>query len=164
MPPLAANAIANLRLFHTVILANHTDRTDRLVKLLQHDHPLIVAFLFVPLNKAFSYPQILAYLDYMRTIGRKNPAQRNILINTFVHSVYLYDDHLTIIFNGGKGQISVENIPFKKIEKSLKSGKVGTNFSSAVVTSVPANVRAEQSREGQDRSCFQFRYMPLPCR
>jgi hypothetical protein len=148
MPPLAANAIANLRLFHTVILANHTDRTDRLVKLLQHDHPLIVAFLFVPLNKAFSYPQILAYLDYMRTIGRKNPAQRNILINTFVHSVYLYDDHLTIIFNGGKGQISVENIPFKKIEKSLKSGKVGTNFSSAVVTSVPANVRAEQSREG----------------
>jgi hypothetical protein len=115
-------------------------------------------------NTAFSYSQILAYLDYMRTIGRKNPAQRNILINTFVHSVYLYDDHLTIIFNGGKGQISVENIPFKKIEKSLKSGKVGTNFSSAVVTSVPANVRAEQSREGQDRSCFQFRYMPLPCR
>lgn len=42
-----------------------------------------------------------------------------ILINTFVHSVYLYDDHLTII-NGGKGQISAETIPFKKIEKSLK--------------------------------------------
>ena len=88
-------------------------------------------------NRAFSYPQILAYLDYMRTIGRKNPAQRSILINTFIHSVYLYDDHLTIIFNGGKGQISAENIPFKKIEKSLKSGKVGTNLCSTVVTSVP---------------------------
>ena len=90
-------------------------------------------------NSAFSYPQILAYLDYMKTIGRKNPAQRSILINTFVHSVYLYDDHFTIIFNGGKGQISAENIPFKKIEKSLKSGKVGTNLCSAVVTSVPPN-------------------------
>ena len=88
-------------------------------------------------NRAFSYPQILAYLDYMRTIGRKNPAQRSILINTFVHSVYLYDDHFTIIFNGGKGQISAENIPFKKIEKSLKSGKVGINLCSTVVTSVP---------------------------
>ena len=91
-------------------------------------------------NRAFSYPQILAYLDYMRTIGRKNPAQRSILINTFVHSVYLYDDHFTIIFNGGKGQISAENIPFKKIEKSLKSGKVGTNLCSAVVTSVPPDI------------------------
>ncbi|MBP3665230.1 MAG: hypothetical protein J6J03_08730 [Tyzzerella sp.] len=89
-------------------------------------------------NRSFSYPQILAYLDYMKTIGRKNPTQRSILINTFVHSVYLYDDHLTIIFNGGKGQISSENIPFKKIEKSLKLGKVGTNLCSAVVTSVPS--------------------------
>ena len=26
------------------------------------------------------------------------------------------------------------------------------------------NVRAEQSQEGRDRPCFQFRYMPLPCR
>ena len=88
-------------------------------------------------NKAFSYSQILAYLDYMKTIGRKNPAQRSILINTFVHSVYLYDDHFTIIFNGGKVHISAENIPFKKIEKSLKSGKFGTNLCSVVVTSVP---------------------------
>ena len=62
-----------------------------------------------------------------------------IFINTFVHSVYLYDDHLTIINNGGKGQIIAETIPFKKIEKSLKSGKVGTNLCSAVVTSVPPN-------------------------
>ena len=88
-------------------------------------------------NRAFSYPQILAYLDYMKTLGRKNPAQRSILINTFIHSVYLYDDHLTVIFHGGKGQLSAENIPFEKIEKSLKSGKVGTNSSSAVDTSVP---------------------------
>ena len=90
-------------------------------------------------NRAFSYPQILAYLDYMQTIGRNSPTQRSILINTFVHSVYLYDDHFTIIFNGGKGQISAENIPFKKIEKSIKSGEVGTNLCSAVVTSVPPN-------------------------
>lgn len=88
-------------------------------------------------NRALSYPQILAYLDYMQTIGRNNPAQRSILINHFIHSVYLYDDNFTIYFNGGKGQLSAENIPFKQIEKSLKSGKVGTNLCSAVVTSVP---------------------------
>ena len=52
-------------------------------------------------------------------------------------TVYLYDDNFTIYFNGGKGQLSAENIPFKQIEKSLKSGKVGTNLCSAVVTSVP---------------------------
>ena len=96
-------------------------------------------------NRSFSYPQIFAYLDYMRTIGKKNPAQRSILVNTFIHSVYLYDDHFTIIFNGGKGQITPENIPFKNIEKSLKSEKVGTNLCSAVVTSVPPNSKNHPS-------------------
>ena len=91
----------------------------------------------------------------MKTIGRKNPAQRSILINTFVHSVYLYDDHFTIIFNGGKGEISVDNIPFKKIEKSLKSGQVGTNLCSAVVTSVPPDIDSFRQKT-VDIFCFQY--------
>ena len=36
---------------------------------------------------------------------------------------HYYDNHLTIILNGGKWQISAENIPINTIEKSLDQVK-----------------------------------------
>ena len=47
MPPLTANAVADLPFFNNLILADHADRTDRLCQFFQYDHPLIVVVLIV---------------------------------------------------------------------------------------------------------------------
>ena len=51
-------------------------------------------------NAQYDYLHILAYIDYLlSSIGSDNQI-RNDLINMFVESVYLFDDHYTISFIG----------------------------------------------------------------
>ena len=63
---------------------------------------------------------ILAFLDYLRELPGKSEVKKKRLINIFVHSVHLYDDYYTIIFNAGNTTLRSENIPLKSIENSLK--------------------------------------------
>ena len=46
--------------------------------------------------------------------------KKRALINIFVHSVYLYDDHFNIILNGSNKQLRIEDIPIKSINRALK--------------------------------------------
>ena len=62
---------------------------------------------------------ILAFLDYLRELPGKSEVKKKTLITIFVHSVHLYDDYYTIIFNAGNAILRSENIPIKSIEKSL---------------------------------------------
>ena len=62
---------------------------------------------------------ILAFLDYLRELPGKSEVKKKTLITIFVHSVHLYDDYYTIIFNAGNAILRSENIPIKSIENSL---------------------------------------------
>ena len=46
------------------------------------------------------------------------------IINIFVHSIYLYDDHFTLIINASKKPLSIDNIPLDDIETALE-GETG---------------------------------------
>ena len=62
---------------------------------------------------------ILAFLDYLRELPGKSEVKKKTLITIFVHSVHLYDEYYTIIFNAGNAILRSENIPVKSIENSL---------------------------------------------
>lgn len=57
--------------------------------------------------------------DYLRELPGKSEVKKKTLITIFVHSVHLYDDYYTIIFNAGNAILRSENIPIKSIENSL---------------------------------------------
>ena len=42
------------------------------------------------------------------------------IINIFVHSVYLYDDHFTLIINASKKPLHEDNIPLDDIEGAFE--------------------------------------------
>ena len=65
-------------------------------------------------------PQIRAFLDYIREMPDNDINKRRAIINIFIHSIYLYDDHLTIIINATKKPISIDNIPLDDIETAFE--------------------------------------------
>ena len=67
--------------------------------------------------------------------------KRRALINIFVNSIYLYDDHFTLIINASKKPLSVDNIPLNDIEDAFEGeneekteGKEGCSL---IATPVP---------------------------
>lgn len=65
-------------------------------------------------------PQIRAFLDYVREMPDDDISKRRALVNIFVHSVYLYDDHFTMIINASKRPLTIDNIPLDDIESALE--------------------------------------------
>ena len=103
----------------------------------------------------FDYLHILAYLDYIRSLSNQDTVKKKALINIFVNSIYLYDDYYTIVLNGGNTSLTIENIPFKSIEKRFKTGVSGTFCSSSVVPSAPPNAtETNPSIEGSSLSIY----------
>ena len=49
--------------------------------------------------------------------------KRRAIVNIFVHSIYLYDDHLTLIINGSNKPVTVDDIPFDDIEAAFNGEK-----------------------------------------
>ena len=59
---------------------------------------------------------------YYNTIFRLSQQlinKRRAIINIFVHSIYLYDDHFTLIINASKRPSSIENMPLDDIEAAF---------------------------------------------
>lgn len=67
-----------------------------------------------------SEDQIYAFLRHISSKPIDDLNKKRSLINIFVHSVYLYDDHFNIILNGSNKQLSINDIPIKSINKALK--------------------------------------------
>ena len=63
--------------------------------------------------------------------------KRRALINIFVHSVYLYDDHFTIIINASKKPLSIDNIPLEDIEEAFNGEPEGKEGCSSLMTPAP---------------------------
>lgn len=71
----------------------------------------------ITLNEA----QVLAFLDYVCNMPEDDINKRRAVINIFVHSIYLYDDHFTLIINASKAPLSFENIPLEDIENAFET-------------------------------------------
>lgn len=59
-------------------------------------------------NAQYDYLHILAYIDYLLSSTSADNQIRNDLINMFVESVYLFDDHYTISFIGDDPCLTLE--------------------------------------------------------
>ena len=80
---------------------------------------------------------MLAFLDYICEIPFDDVNKRRAIINIFVHSIYLYDDHFTLIINASKKPLSIDNIPLDDIESALESSGDEKDGCSSMVAPVP---------------------------
>lgn len=67
-----------------------------------------------------SEDQVYAFLKHISKMPIDDLNKKRALINIFVHSAYLYDDHFNIILNGSNKQLRIEDIPIKSINRALK--------------------------------------------
>ena len=71
--------------------------------------------------QGFDYSQIRAYLYHIKNLSGDDLENKRALINIFINRIYLYDDHYTLILNGGNRGVELENIPLEVINSSAFS-------------------------------------------
>lgn len=81
--------------------------------------------------------QILAFLDYVCEMPSDDVNKRRAIINIFVHSIYLYDDHFTLIINASKKPLSIDNIPLDDIESVFDGSGGASEGCSSLNASAP---------------------------
>ena len=110
------------------------------------------------LNKkiCLSEAQILAFLDYVCEMPLDDFNKRRAIINIFVHSIYLYDDHFTLIINASKKPLSIENIPLDDIEEAFEGENTETEGCSSMMTPAPPLLKEADCR--MTVGFFQFIY------
>ena len=81
--------------------------------------------------------QILAFLDYVCEMPADDVNKRRAIINIFVHSIYLHDDHFTLIINASKKPLSIDNIPLDDIETAFEGETGASEGCSSLSTPAP---------------------------
>lgn len=116
--------------------------TDRLNKRMAEKAEL-EAQLAIEENKKITLTetQILAFLDYVCEMPADDVNKRRAIINIFVHSIYLYDDHFTLIINASKKPLSIDNIPLDDIETAFEGETGALEGCSSLSTPAPPNFR-----------------------
>ena len=82
-------------------------------------------------------PQIKAFLDFVREMPDNDINKRRAIINIFVHSIYLYDDHFTMLINASGRPLSIEDIPLDDIEAAFEGAADQMDGCSTMSTPVP---------------------------
>ena len=103
-----------------------------------------------------SESQILAFLDYVCEMPLDDFNKRRAITNIFVQSIYLYDDHFTLIINASKKPLSIENIPLDDIEEAFEGENTETEGCSSLMTPAPPACRRSQS----EQVCTRLRLVP----
>jgi len=67
----------------------------------------------------FTAPQIKAFLYALKRGSVDDEVSRKGIINIFLHSIYLYDDRMTLILNGGDRNVSLDDVFLDEIEEQL---------------------------------------------
>ena len=83
--------------------------------------------------------QILGFLDYVCEMPFDDFNKRRAIINIFVKSIYLYDDHFTLIINASKKPLNIDNIPLDDIEEAFEGENTETEGCSSLMTPAPPN-------------------------
>ena len=68
--------------------------------------------------QGFDYSQIKAYLYHIKNLPGDDLEKKRALISIFINRIYLYDDHYTLILNGGNRGVEFENIPLEVLSSS----------------------------------------------
>ena len=79
----------------------------------------------------------MAFLDYVCEMPADDLNKRRAIINIFVHSIYLYDDHFTLIINASKKPLSIDNIPLDDIETAFEGETGASEECSSLSTPAP---------------------------
>ena len=66
---------------------------------------------------SFTAPQVKAFLYSLKRGNINDENNRRGIINIFLRAIYLFDDRLTLILNGGDRQITIDNILIDEIEE-----------------------------------------------
>ena len=116
--------------------------TDRLNKRMAEKAEL-EAQLAIEENKKITLTeaQILAFLDYVCEMPADDVNKRRAIINIFVHSIYLYDDHFTLIINASKKPLSIDNIPLDDIETAFEGETGASEGCSSLSTPAPPKIK-----------------------
>ena len=61
------------------------------------------------------------------------------LVNIFVRAIYLYDDRMTLILNGGDRPITIDDILLDEIEEHFEDAISGHAPCSSLVADAPPN-------------------------
>ena len=93
--------------------------------------------------------QILAFLDYVCEMPADDVNKRRAIINIFVHSIYLYDDHFTLIINASKKPLSIDNIPLDDIETAFEGETGALEGCSSLSTPAPPSRGYEKDVPGK---------------
>ena len=107
-----------------------------------------------------SEAQILAFLNYVCEMPMDDFHKRRAIINIFVHSIYLYDDHFTLIINASKKPLSIDNIPLNDIEAVFEGKNSETGGCSSLMTPAPP---CRRGRHIVRSDVFLFRAAMPPC-
>lgn len=105
--------------------------------------------------EGFDYTQIKAYLQHIKKLPGNELEKKRALISIFVNRIYLYDDHYTLILNGGNRSLELENIPIEVINSPGFPGETDTFDSSSLDTPAPPNIDSFRQKT-VDFICNQF--------
>ena len=108
-----------------------------------------------------SEAQIMAFLNYICEMPMEDFKKRRAIINIFVHSVYLYDDHFTLIVNASRKPLHIENVPLADIESAFEGGENIDSCSSMPEGVPPNKVDSFDTRVSETIDLFLFTKMPV---
>ena len=137
----ADNAIENL--WKGIEQGQAVDMLTERIQKRQEEKAALETQLAIEENKRINLtePQIRAFLDFVREMPDDDITKRRALINIFVHSIYLYDDHFTMIINASKKPLTIDNIPLEDIESALEGETDYSEGCSSMTTPAPPKTR-----------------------
>jgi len=83
------------------------------------------------------------------------------IINIFINRIYLYDDHYTLILNGGNRGVELENIPLEVLDSSAFNGVSEQIRCSSLVADAPP--KKEHTRCGCVPFFLEWGIEPIEC-
>jgi site-specific DNA recombinase len=85
----------------------------------------------------FTAPQIRSFLYSLKRGNINDENNRRGIINIFLRAIYLYDDRMTLILNGGDRQITIDDILLDEIEEQLEGAISSHAECSSMVADAP---------------------------
>lgn len=86
----------------------------------------------------FTTPQIKAFLYSLKRGNVNDENNRRGMVNIFLRAVYLYDDRMTLILNGGDRPITIDDILLDEIEEHFEDAVSSHAGCSPLVVAAPA--------------------------
>lgn len=85
----------------------------------------------------FTAPQIKAFLYSLKRGNVNDENNRRGMVNIFLRAIYLYDDRMTLILNGGDRPITIDNILLDEIEEHFEDAVSSHAGCSPLVAAAP---------------------------